>query len=146
VQADQRVALSGVRPASRDRVWATIFTVRPAVTASSSSARRSRPRSRPLRALGIARRPLRSTAAASAAVFSARPASSPVTRRIAWVASSRDSFPRLPSLLAIWRTRRAAARRRSTITVPVAPPAACTRRTARTSLPTALASSPESAG
>jgi hypothetical protein len=30
--------------------------------------------------------------------------------------------------------------------VPLAPPAACTRRTARTSLPAALASRPESAG
>jgi hypothetical protein len=30
--------------------------------------------------------------------------------------------------------------------VPVAPPAACTRRTVRTSLPTALAASPESVG
>ena len=39
-----------------------------------------------------------------------------------------------------------AARRRSVTTVPVAPPAACTRRTVRTSLPTALAASPESVG
>ena len=69
-----------------------------------------------------------------------------MTRWITWVLSSRDSFPRLRSLLAISRTRRAAARRRSTNVVPVAPPAACTRRTARTSLPTAFAESPESVG
>jgi hypothetical protein len=50
------------------------------------------------------------------------------------------------SLLAIARTRRAAARRRSVITVPVATPAACARRTVRTSLPTAFAHSPESVG
>jgi hypothetical protein len=47
---------------------------------------------------------------------------------------------------AISRARRVAARRRSVITVPVAPPAACTRRAARTSLPTARASSPASVG
>ena len=67
-------------------------------------------------------------------------------RQITWVVSSRDSFPRLRSLLAISRTRRAAARRRSVTTVPVAPPAAWTRRTVRTSLPTAFAESPESVG
>ena len=70
----------------------------------------------------------------------------PVTRWITWVLSSRDSLPRLRNLLAISRTRRAAARRLSTTVVPVAPPAACTRRTARTSLPTAFAESPESVG
>src|SRR6266851_3786122 len=130
-----RVALSGVCPASRVRACATILAVRSIVTASSSSARRSRPRTRPLRAFGSARRPLRNTAADSAAVFSARPASSPVTRRITRVLSSRESFPRVRSLLAISRTRRAAARCRSITTVHGAPPAACTRRTARTSLP-----------
>ena len=62
------------------------------------------------------------------------------------VLSSRESFPLVRSLPAISRTRRAAARRRSVITVPAAPPAACTRRAVRTSLPTALASSPESVG
>jgi hypothetical protein len=62
------------------------------------------------------------------------------------VISSRASFPRVRSLAAIWRTRRAAALRRSVTLVPVAPPAACTRRTVRTSLTTALASSPESVG
>jgi hypothetical protein len=122
------------------------FAVRSTVTASSSSARRSRPRIRPLIAFGSARRPLRSTAAASAAAFSARPASSPVTRRIAWVVSSRESLPRVRSRTAISRTRRAADRRRSVMRVPVAPPAACTRRAVRTSFPTALASSPESVG
>jgi hypothetical protein len=60
--------------------------------------------------------------------------------------SSRDSFSRLRSLSAISRTRRAAARRRPVITVRGASPAAWTRRAARTSLTTALASSPESAG
>jgi hypothetical protein len=120
--------------------------VRSMVTASSPSARTSRPRTRPLSAFGTARRPLRSTAAASAAALSARPASSPVTRQIARVVSSREIFRRARSLLAISRTRRAAARRRSVITVSGAPPAACTRRAVRTSLPTALASSPESVG
>jgi hypothetical protein len=57
--------------------------LRSMVTASSASARASLPRTRPLRALGTARRPLRSTAAACAAAFSARSASSAVTRRIA---------------------------------------------------------------
>ena len=141
-----RVALSGTCPASRVRVWATIVPVRSIVTASSSSARRSRARTRPLSAFGTARRPLRSTAAACAAAFSARSASSPVTRAITRVLSSRPSLLRVRSLLAISRTLRAAARRRSVITVWVAPPAACTRRTVRTSLTTALASSPESAG
>jgi len=65
---------------------------------------------------------------------------------MAWVVSSRPSLLRLRSLAAISRTRRAAARRRSVIVVPGAPPAACTRRAARTSLQTALASSPESVG
>jgi hypothetical protein len=116
------------------------------VTASSSSARRSLPRTRPLRALETARRPLRSTAAASAAALSARSASSLVTRKIAWVLSSRPSLARVRNLAAIWRTRRAAARRRLVITVRVAPPAAWTRPAVRTSLPTALASSPESVG
>jgi hypothetical protein len=46
----------------------------------------------------------------------------------------------------LFEPHRLAARRRSVITVPVAPPAACTRRAARTSLPTALASSPQSVG
>jgi hypothetical protein len=76
-----RVALAGSCPASR--VWATMVAVRPIVVASSPSARTIRPRIRPLSAFGTARRPLRSTAAASAAVFCARPASSPVTRQIA---------------------------------------------------------------
>ena len=62
------------------------------------------------------------------------------------VLSSQLSLPRERSLLAISRTRRAPARRRSVTAVPVAPPAACTRRAVRTSLPTALASSPESVG
>jgi hypothetical protein len=123
-----------------------IVPVRSMVTASSSSARRKRPRIWPLSALPAARRPLRSTAAACAAVFPARSARSPVTRRMAAVLSSRPSLLRLRSLLAISRTRRAAARRRSVIAVPGAPPAACTRRAAATSFPTALASSPESAG
>ncbi len=119
--------------------------VRSMVTASSSSARRKRPRIRPLSAFGTARRPLRSTAAACAAVF-------PPGRELAGhpadgaVLSSRPSLVRLRSLLAISRTRRAAARRRSVMTVAGAPPAACTRRAVRTSLPTALASSPESVG
>jgi hypothetical protein len=78
-----RVALAGSCPASRLRVWATMVAVRPIVVASSPSARTIRPRIRPLSAFGTARRPLRSTAAASAAVFCARPASSPVTRQIA---------------------------------------------------------------
>jgi hypothetical protein len=142
----RRVALGGTCPASRVRVWAAILLVRSMVTASSASARRSRPRTRPDSARGTARRPLRSTAAACTTACSARPASSPVTRRITSVVSSRPSLLRVRSLLAIWRTRRAAARRRSVITVRVAPPAACTRRTVRTSLPTALASSPESVG
>ena len=47
---------------------------------------------------------------------------------------------------AISRARRPAARRRSVITVPAAPPATFTRRAARTNLPTALASSPASVG
>ncbi len=54
-----RVALSGICPASRDRACAAIVAVRPMVTASSSSARRSRPRTRPLIAFGRARRPWR---------------------------------------------------------------------------------------
>jgi hypothetical protein len=78
-----RGALAGSCPASRLRVWATMVAVRPIVVASSPSARTIRPRIRPLSAFGTARRPLRSTAAASAAVFCARPASSPVTRQIA---------------------------------------------------------------
>jgi hypothetical protein len=100
----------------------------------------------PAERLGTARRPLRSTTAASATVLSARPASSPVTRAMAWLVSSRPSLLRVRSLAAISRTRRAAARRRSVIVVAGAPPAACTRRAVRTSLPTALASSPESVG
>jgi len=120
--------------------------VRSIVTASSPSARRSLPRIRPLSAFGTARRPLRSTAAACAAAFSARPASWPVTAAMAWVVSSRPSLLRVRSLAAISRIRRAAARRRSVIMVAGAPPAACTRRAVRTSLPTALASSPESVG
>jgi hypothetical protein len=58
-----------------------------------------------------------------------------------WCRSSRSLAPVLEP-----RTRRAAARRRSVITVHGAPPAACTRRTVRISLPTALAASPESVG
>ena len=116
------------------------------VTASSPSARRSRPRIRPVSALGSARRPLRSTAAACAATASARSARSPVARPIAWVPSSRPSRARVRIVAAISRARRTAARRRSVITVPVAPPAACTRRAARTSLPTARASSPAPVG
>jgi hypothetical protein len=121
------------------------------VTASSPSARRSRPRIRPVSALGSARRPLRSTAAACAAALPARSARSPVTRLIARLASSRGtgsrpSWARARIVAAIARARRPAARRRSVITVPVAPPAVCTRRAARTSLPTALASSPASVG
>jgi hypothetical protein len=53
---------------------------------------------------------------------------------------------RLRSRAAISRTRQPAVCRRSWIGVRVAPPAACTRWMARTSLPTALASSPESVG
>jgi hypothetical protein len=141
-----RVALAGSCPASRLRVWATMAAVRSMVTASSPSARTSRPRTRPLSAFGTARRPLRSTAAASAAALSARSASSPVTRAITRLLSSRPSLARVRSLLAISRTRRAAARRRSRAPVPGAPPAARTRRTVRASFPTALASSPESVG
>jgi hypothetical protein len=62
-----RVAPSGICPASRDRAWATTVAVRSTVTASLPSARRSRPRIRPLSARPTARRPLRSTAAACAA-------------------------------------------------------------------------------
>ncbi len=141
-----RVAPSGICPASRDRAWATTVAVRSMVTASSPSARRSRPRIRPVSALGSARRPLRSTAAACAAAPSARSARFPVIRLIARLVSSRPSWARVRIVAAISRARRPAARRRSLITVPVAPPAACTRRAARTSLPTALASSPASAG
>ena len=141
-----RVAPSGICPASRDRAWATTTAVRPMVTDSSPSARRRRPRIRPLRARRTARRPLRSTAAACAATASARSARSPVTRPIAGLPSSRPSRARARIVAAISRARRVAARRRPVITVPVAPPAACTRRAARTSLPTARASSPASVG
>ena len=141
-----RVAPPGICPASRDRARAATVAVRPVVTASSPGARRSRPRIRPLSASGIARRPLRSTAAACAAAPSARSARSPVTRRIARLASSWPSWARARIVAAISRARRPAARRRPVITVAVAPPAACTRRAARTSLPTALASSPASVG
>lgn len=55
-------------------------------------------------------------------------------------------LPRARSLLAIWRTRLTAVRRRSAAVVPVSSPAACTRRTGRESLPTAVTSSPESVG
>jgi hypothetical protein len=137
-----RVAPSGICPASRDRACAVTVAVRSMVTASSPSARRSRP----LRARRIARRPLRSTAAACAAALSARSARSPVARPIAALAWSRPCRARARIVAAISRARRVAARRRSVITVPVAPPAACTRRAARTSLPTALASSPASVG
>jgi hypothetical protein len=89
-----RVALCRACPASRVQVCATIRLVRSIVAASSSSARRNLLRIRPLMALDRARRPLRSTAAASAAVFSAMSASSPVTRRIARMLSSRASFQR----------------------------------------------------
>jgi hypothetical protein len=74
------VALSGICPASRLRVWATMVAVRSMVTASSFSARHSRPRIRPLSARPMARRPLRSTAA-SAAAFWARSASSSAQAR-----------------------------------------------------------------
>lgn len=47
------------------------------------------------------------------------------------------------SLAPISRVRRMAGRRRSGITVPVAPPAAYTRSATRTSSPTTLASRPE---
>jgi hypothetical protein len=70
------VALSGICPASRLRVWATMVAVRSIVTASSFSARHSRP----LSARPMARRPLRSTAA-SAAAFWARSASSSAQAR-----------------------------------------------------------------
>ena len=99
-----RVAPSGICPASRVRTWVTIVAVRSRVTASSVSARRSRPRIRPLRACGTARRPLRSTAAAWAAAVSARPANSPVTRLISAERPALASFPLLRRLLAIWRT------------------------------------------
>ena len=56
--------------------------------------------------------------------------------------SSRPSLLRVRSLLAISRTRRAAARRRSVMTVAGAPPAACTRRAVRTSLPDGLGQQP----
>ena len=141
-----RVAPSGICPASRDRAWATTVAVRSMVTVTSPSARRSRPRIRPVSALGSARRPLRSTAAACAAAFSARSARSPVARPITRLPSSRPSWARARIVAAISRARQPAARRRSLIAVPVAPPAACTRRAARTSLPTALASSPASVG
>jgi hypothetical protein len=45
-----RAELSGTVPASRGRVWAMIVAVRPILTASSSSARRTRPRIRPVSA------------------------------------------------------------------------------------------------
>ena len=145
MQADQAGRAVGDLPAQRIRVWLMITPVRSIVTASSSSARRSRPRIRPS-ARPTARRPLPSTAVACAAVSPARSANSPVTSRMAAVVSSRPSSLRLRSLLAISRTRRAAARRRPVMTVSGAPPAAWTRRAVRTSLPTALASSPESVG
>src|SRR5882757_1685871 len=56
-----RVAESGLSPASRSRVWATIRPARSITMASSSIARRSRPWTRPV-AVRSARRALRSTA------------------------------------------------------------------------------------
>jgi hypothetical protein len=80
------VALSGICPASRLRVWATMVAVRSMVTASSFSARHSRPRirplsARPLSARPMARRPLRSTAASAAAFWARSVSSSAQARR-----------------------------------------------------------------
>jgi hypothetical protein len=57
-----RVAPSDICPASRDRAWVTTVAIRSMVTASSLSARCSRPR----RARPTARQPLHSTAPACA--------------------------------------------------------------------------------
>ena len=141
-----RAAPAGVCPASRVRAWATIVAAGSIVTASSARARVSLPRTRPLSALGTARRPLRSTAAASAAAFPARSARPALTRRIAAVLWSLPSLLRARIWAAISRARRPAARRRSVTLVPVAPPAARTRRAVRASPATAVATSPTSAG
>ena len=141
-----RVALSGVCPASRVRAWAMTFAVRsdgdrqlvqrPPQPAPHPAA--EGPGQRPAAVAqhrgGLGRGFLREVSE-----FPGHPADHRVL-------SSRESFPRVRSLTAVSRTRRAAARRRSVMRVPVAPPAACTRRAVRTSLPTALASSPESVG
>lgn len=115
---------------------------RPIVSPSSSSARRSRPRIRSLSAAGRAGRPLRSTAAASAAAVLARSASSPVTRAITRVLPRGLAWPG-PQLV---RDLPDPPRRPSRARVRVAPTAACTRRTVRAIFPTALASGPESVG
>jgi hypothetical protein len=90
---------------------------------------------------GTTRR-LRITTAASAAAFSAKSARPALTRRIAAVLWSLPSLLRARIWAAISRARRPAARRRSVTLVPVAPPAACTRRTVRTSLTTRLGQQP----
>ena len=104
-----RVAPSGICPASRDRAWATTVAVRSMVTASSPSARRSRPRIRPVSASGHRAAAVAQHRGGLRSGPSARSARSPVTRPIARLLSSRPSWARARIVAAISRARRPAA-------------------------------------
>ena len=140
-----RVALSGICPASRSGSWGTIVAVRSRVTASSASARRSRPRIRP-------RRARRWRGGRRAVPWQPGPPSSrpgpPAPRSPGRSPPTAPHRLASPGSAACWRPGGPAGQQHAAgPSSPCrAPPAACTRRAARTSLPTALASSPQSVG